>query len=193
MSDQVQAFSEVMKIMITMSVDELEVMACFAEKIMGEGRREYGELHLASDTRTREDLIKQALDERLDSEFYIAAARVKNARRKSARNTTSPDHHQRLGELVNADRQRPPLPHDLGAQVRRTNEYSSAQAKGKSVSIDQRLAVNELSNTDKGWVEHPLQKSSDPITGRQENRNSRIQKIADSITGRLNAPKKKDG
>lgn len=57
-----------------MTPDELRVARRFIDKMMGEGRAEYGELNLATDTRTPHELASEALDECLDSMAYVAMA-----------------------------------------------------------------------------------------------------------------------
>lgn len=57
-----------------MTPDELKVVRRMIGKMMGEGRREYGKLDLATDTRTPQELVMEALDECLDSMMYVSMA-----------------------------------------------------------------------------------------------------------------------
>lgn len=59
------------------SKDEHAIALAFVRKLMGEGRSEHGELCLATDERTVPDLLREALDEQLDSCFYVLAATMK--------------------------------------------------------------------------------------------------------------------
>lgn len=53
-----------------MSPDERRITELFVDKLMGEGREEYGALDLATDGRTVEDLLDDWLGEFMDSGFY---------------------------------------------------------------------------------------------------------------------------
>lgn len=57
--------------------DELEVLAVVAERLAGEGRRQYGPLELVNDTR---DFHAEALDEVADAAVYAACALVRERR-----------------------------------------------------------------------------------------------------------------
>jgi len=57
--------------------DELAIIAGFAAKVMGEGRRQYGTLDLRSDKRSSAELAREGMDEFFDSCFYAGAAKIK--------------------------------------------------------------------------------------------------------------------
>jgi len=64
------------KLMSFASDDEIEVVRRFAVKVMGEGREEHGRLCLSTEDRTPENFYREAIDERLDSEFYVLVAEM---------------------------------------------------------------------------------------------------------------------
>jgi hypothetical protein len=63
-----------------MTRDELAVVRMFVDKVMGEGRTEYGPLDLGDGSRTFEDMMADAADEGLDREFYLHCAVVMRER-----------------------------------------------------------------------------------------------------------------
>ena len=60
-----------------MSDDEVEVVHAQAAQMMGEGRKEYGELNLDTDKRTILNLIQEAIQEHDDHAFYARCAMTK--------------------------------------------------------------------------------------------------------------------
>lgn len=57
--------------------DELLIALGFTSKLMGEGRREHGELDLSADR----DWLGEALDEGYDFLFYVLAGKMAHAKR----------------------------------------------------------------------------------------------------------------
>lgn len=59
-----------------MTADEMAVTSGFVDKLMGEGRDEYGPLDLSTDTRSVVDMLTDMADERYDSTFYAIMAKL---------------------------------------------------------------------------------------------------------------------
>ncbi len=64
----------VIKALDAMTADESAAVAVFAEKLLGEGREEYGPLDLKTDPRTVEQLLAEAMDEHMDAFAWTAFA-----------------------------------------------------------------------------------------------------------------------
>ena len=69
-------FADSLSMWKRMTKDERAVVQMFAAKMMGEGRREHGALDLATDTRSVDDLLSEALDEIGDGISYLLMAKL---------------------------------------------------------------------------------------------------------------------
>ena len=60
-----------------MSKGELRLLRLRADKLMNEGRKEYGPLDMSTDERSLEDLVREAFDEKEDSAAYLDMAMLR--------------------------------------------------------------------------------------------------------------------
>jgi DNA repair exonuclease SbcCD ATPase subunit len=73
----VPSHGEIISLLRPASSDENYMALAFVRQLMNEGREEHGELELATDDRTVEQLMAEAVDEGIDSIFYLLAAKAK--------------------------------------------------------------------------------------------------------------------
>jgi hypothetical protein len=67
---------------VPMSLDELEIVEWFLDKMNGEGRKEHGELDHDTDERSVADWAANQIDEFIDTAFYSIGKRARRSREK---------------------------------------------------------------------------------------------------------------
>ena len=76
MTGRAERITQLESLLIEMTSDELMLMLMRARKLMGEGRKEYGPLDMASDKRSISDFVREAHDEGVDSGLYLDMAMI---------------------------------------------------------------------------------------------------------------------